>query len=99
LDIRRRSAKFIHTYMKCETTDTILKFALAVLVILAVIFALQTIFRTRELRSLTQKVNADQHYVLQVQSLYNDALAYSQKNPSPDLTRILQTVQAKPATR
>ena len=85
--------------MKCETTDTVLKFVLAVLVILAVVFALQTIFRTRELRSLTQQATMDQNNLMRMQTLYNDALAYSQKNPSPDLTRILQAVQAKPATR
>ena len=85
--------------MKCETTDTVLKFVLAVLVILAVVFALQTIFRTRELRSLTQQATMDQNNLIRMQTLYNDALAYSQKNPSPDLTRILQAVQAKPATR
>ncbi len=85
--------------MKCETTDTILKFALVALVVLAVIFALQTIFRTRELRSLTQQATLAQNNLVRTQSLYNDALAYSQKNPSPDLTRILQAVQAKPATR
>jgi hypothetical protein len=85
--------------MKCETTDTVLKFALVALVVLAVIFALQTIFRTRELRSLTQQAGMDKNTLQLMQSLYNDTLAYSQKNPSPDLTRILQAVQAKPATR
>jgi hypothetical protein len=85
--------------MKCETTDAILKFVLVALVVLAVIFALQTIFRTRELRSLTQQATMAQNNLMRTQSLYNDTLAYSQKNPSPDLTRILQAVQAKPATR
>ena len=36
---------------------------------------------------------------MRVQSLANDVQAYNQKNPNPDLTRILQSVQAKPATR
>jgi hypothetical protein len=85
--------------MKCETTDAILKFVLGVLVILAVVFALQTIFRTRELRSLNLQATMANNNLLRVQSLYNDTLAYSQKYPSPDLTRILQAVQAKPATR
>jgi hypothetical protein len=85
--------------MKCETTDTVLKFVLAALVILAVIFALQTIFRTRELRSLTQQATMANNNLLRVQSLCNDTLAYSQKNPSLELTRILQAVQVKPATR
>ncbi|MGD1088870.1 MAG: hypothetical protein ABR955_09125 [Verrucomicrobiota bacterium] len=85
--------------MKCETTDTVLKFVLAVLVILAVIFALQTMFRTRELRSLNLEATMANNYVQQIRSLYNDSLIYSQRNPDPDLTRILQTVQTKPATR
>jgi hypothetical protein len=85
--------------MKCETTDTILKFVLTALVILAVIFALQTIFRTRELRSLSAQATAANNSLLRVQALYNDTLVYSQKNPSPDLTHILQVVQVKPATR
>jgi hypothetical protein len=85
--------------MKCETTDTVLKFVLAVLVILAVIFALQTMFRTRELRSLNLEATMANNYVVQIRSLYNDSLIYSQRNPDPDLTRILQTVQTKPATR
>ena len=32
-------------------------------------------------------------------SLANDAQAYNQKNPSQELARILQSAQAKPATR
>jgi hypothetical protein len=84
--------------MKSDTTDTILKYVLAVLVILAVVFALQTVFRTRELRSLSGQAAMARENMLRVQALYNDALAYSQKNPSPELTRILQTVQTKPAT-
>jgi hypothetical protein len=85
--------------MKCEMTNTVLKFALAALVVLAVVFALQTIFRTRELRSLIQQENMDKNNLMLMQSVYNDTLAYTQKNPSPDLTHILQAVQAKPATR
>ena len=54
--------------MKCETTDTILKFVLVALVVLAVIFALQTIFRTRELRSLTQQATLDQNNLMRTQS-------------------------------
>ena len=34
--------------MKCETTNTVLTFVLGALALLGVIFALQTIFRTRE---------------------------------------------------
>jgi hypothetical protein len=38
-------------------------------------------------------------YSMAVESLANDAFAYSQKNPNPDILRILQLAQAKPANR
>ena len=82
--------------MKSETTDNLLKFILFAFVILAVIFALQVIFRTRELNQLGAQAGMINNNRLLIQSLYGDTLAYSQKNPSPDLTRILQTLQAKP---
>ena len=85
--------------MKCETTNTILTYVLGVLVLLGVIFALQTIFRTREYRSLTLQATQANNAFLRVQSLANDAVAYNQKNQSPELTRILQPAQTKPATR
>jgi len=83
--------------MKCETTNMILTFVLGVLAIAGVIFALQTINRTRELRSLTIQATVANASLLQVQSLANDTLAYNQKYPTPELTRLLQSVQAKPA--
>lgn len=78
-------------------THCVLRFVLAALVILAVVFALQTIFRTRELRSLSVQATMANNNLLRIQSLYNDTLAYSQKNPSPDLTHMLQELQVKPA--
>ncbi|MGA9450482.1 MAG: hypothetical protein WBW41_03955 [Verrucomicrobiia bacterium] len=85
--------------MKCETTNTVLTFVLGALALLGVMFALQTIFRTREYNTLTGQANAANGAFMRVQSLANDVQAYNQKNPNPDLTRILQSVQAKPATR
>jgi hypothetical protein len=88
--------------MKCETTNTILTFVLGVLILLDVLFALRTINSTREFRSLEIQASQAQAALLQVQqveSIGNDAMAYNQKNPSPELTRILQTAQVKSAVK
>jgi hypothetical protein len=85
--------------MKCETTNTVLTYILGVLALLGVIFALQTIFRTREYRSMTVQAAQANNAIMRVQSLANDVQAYNQKNPSQELARILQSAQAKPATR
>jgi len=82
--------------MKCETTNTILTYVLGVLALLGVIFALQIIFHTRELRALQMAI-PQKTYMLTVQSLYNDAAEYGKTHP--DINRILQSVQPqKPAT-
>jgi hypothetical protein len=85
--------------MKCETTNTVLTFVLGTLALLGVIFALQTIFRTREATALQGQVNAANSAFMRLQALANDAMAYNQKSPNPELTRILQAAQAKPVTR
>lgn len=76
--------------MKCETTNLILTAALGVLVVLGVIFALQTINRSRELNTLQIESMAINQNYLKLQSLANEVSAYNQKYPSPELTRILQ---------
>ena len=89
--------------MKCETTNAILTFVLGVFAVAGVIFALQAIFLNRELRSLTQLATRDNSSFLQIQaptqSLINDVMAYNQRNPSAELTKLLQPTQAKPATK
>ena len=85
--------------MKNDNITTALNLVLAVLAILGVIFALQTFFRTRELRSLQMQATQANGYSMAVESLANDAFAYSQKNPNSDILRILQLTQAKPANR
>jgi hypothetical protein len=69
------------------------------LAILGVVFALQMIFRTRELRRLQIQATQANAYSMAVQALANDTIIYSQKNPNADILRILQPAQAKPATR
>ena len=85
--------------MKNDNITTALNLVLAVLAILGVIFALQTIFRTRELRSLQMAATQANGYRMAVESLANDAVAYSKNNPNSDILRILQPAPAKPATR
>jgi hypothetical protein len=82
--------------MKYETTNTILTFVLGALALLSVIFALQTILRTRELR-LLQMAIPEKNYMMTVQALANETFEYSKTHP--DINRILKPVQSKPATR
>jgi hypothetical protein len=85
--------------MKCNSTNCILTFVLAALAVAGVIFALKTIFLTREFRSLTSRANQAQTSLLQAQSLANDVVLYNQKNPSLELTKSLQAIQVKSAAR
>jgi hypothetical protein len=86
--------------MKNDNITTALNLVLAVLAILGVIFALQTIFRTRTLRTMQIQATQANTYRMAVEALAQDAIAYSQKNPNSDILRILQPAQAaaKPAT-
>jgi hypothetical protein len=80
-------------FMKSETMNSVMTFVLGAFVVLGVIFALQTIIRTRELRSLQiQATNINANY-MRLQALANDVNAYNQKTPSPELTRILQATR------
>ncbi len=75
--------------MKSETMNSALTFVLGAFVVLGVIFALQTIVRTREIRSLQiQMTNINANY-MRLQALAGDVNAYNQKYPSAELTRIL----------
>ena len=85
--------------MKNDNITTALNLVLFGLAILGVVFALQTIFRTRELRTLQMQATQANAYSMAVQALANDTILYSQKNPNADILRILQPAQAKPATR
>ena len=76
--------------MKCETMNSVLTFVLGAFVVLGVILALQTINRTREIRTLQVKAaNINANY-MRLQALASDVNAYNQKTPSAELTHILQ---------
>lgn len=85
--------------MKSDTTSTVLNFILAVLVILGVVFALLSITRTRELRMLTANATIANSALMRAQGLANDTAAYNVAAKSPELTRILQSVQPKTAAK
>jgi hypothetical protein len=73
--------------------NSALTFVLGAFVVLGVIFALQTIFRTREIRILQiQMTNINANY-MRLQTLAGDVNVYNQKTPSPELTRILQSAR------
>ena len=85
--------------MKCDTTTTVLNFILAVLVLLGVVFALLSITRTREFRQLTTNATLANNALMRAQGLANDTAAYNVSAKSPELTRILQSIQPKPAAK
>lgn len=85
--------------MKSDTTTTVLNFILAALVILGVVFALLSITRTREFRSLTANATLANSALMRAQGLANAAATYNATAKSPELTRILQSVQPKTAAK
>jgi len=83
--------------MKNDTTTTVLNFVLAALVMLGVVFALLAMNRTRELRQLSLNATAANNALMRAQALANDTAAFNATAKNPELTRILQSIQTKPA--
>lgn len=69
---------------------------LSVFTVAGVFFALRTIFLTQELRALTFQATADNNNLMEMRVLVNDVAAYNKKNPSPELTALLQPAQPAP---
>ena len=87
--------------MKCETTKTILVFALGFFVVLDALFAVRAVLGQREFRTLQFQAGQSQNGLIQLQQLQvlvNDTRAYNQQHPNAELTRILNGLQTKPAT-
>lgn len=89
-------AKFPPT-MKSETLNGVLTFVLGVLVVLGVIFTLRVVIISRELRSMQTVEAIDRNVMLRTQAIYTDASAYNKQYRDAELTRILQSITAKPA--
>ena len=85
--------------MKTELTSLFLTFVLGVFAVAGAILVVRTVMQTRELRTISIEAVGQNGFIAQSQTLLNDVAAYNQKNPSLELTKLLQSVQAKPATR
>ena len=88
--------------MKSETMNLVLTFVLGVFIVLDAIFAMRAISGQREFRELqlgAAQSQAGLNQILQLQSLVNDTREYGKSHPSPDITRMLDALQGKPATR
>jgi hypothetical protein len=83
--------------MKNDSLTTFLNFALAVLVLASVGFALFAILREPKVPTWTAAAMQDKNTELRLEAVLNDTLAYNANVHSPELTRILQSVQTKPA--
>jgi cell division protein FtsL len=83
--------------MKNDSTTTVLNFVLAALVILGVLFAMLTIWRTHELRHLNfeaqQKLQQTNYATGKAQALLNDAIAYNATARNPEMAQIIQMAE------
>jgi len=79
--------------MKSKTLTAVLNGVLAFSLLLSVIFCLQFILLSREVRSLTGQIAAINSYRSSLQALANDSVAYSERNHAID--PILESVNLK----
>jgi hypothetical protein len=80
--------------MKCETTNLVLTLVLGVLLLLSVVFAVQSVLRTREFGSINAQFSFARNSLIQEQALFQDCLEYSKTHP--DMTHVLQPFLGKP---
>ena len=83
--------------MKSDTTTTALNFILAVLVLFGVFYAYLSIMRTREARAIAPVAMQANTKAMMFQSLVTDVINYNSQAKSPEITRMLQSLQSKPA--
>ena len=83
--------------MKPDLSNWIVTLMLFVLAVVGAVLVLRTVMQTRELRTISTEAARQNTFLAQSQSLVGEVAAYNQKNPSPELTRLLQSLQAKPA--
>jgi hypothetical protein len=85
--------------MKCGTTNAVLTFVLSALAVLGVVLVLRTVIQTRELRTMGPQVAIENSYLTQAQMLLGDVAAYNKAMPSPELTKLLQSLPKPAATK
>jgi hypothetical protein len=81
--------------MKNDLTNWVLTRVLAVLAVAGAVLVVRTVMQTREWRAINNLTASQNSFIGQSQVLLNDVMAYNQKNPSPELTKMLQSLQAK----
>ncbi len=79
--------------MKNDTLNGVLTFVLGVFVVLGVYFALRVVFLSHDSRMLQSQMLFAGTQLKQASALAADTAAYNQKYPSPELTRLLQSLQ------
>jgi hypothetical protein len=85
--------------MKSDLINWTLTLVLGLLAVVTVFLAVRTIILAHEFRTLSTQAALANNSLLQARSLANDVGLYNQKYPSPELTKILATVQGRPAAR
>jgi hypothetical protein len=83
--------------MKNDSTTTFLNFVLAALVFLSIGFGALTVLREPKVQPMTTLALQDNNNIMKLNAVLNDVVAYNATARSPDLARIIQAVQQKPA--
>jgi len=83
--------------MKSDLANSILTFALGVLVVLSALFAVRTIFQARQLRAVQAQALVDQANFHTLQMLFADTSEYAKTHPT--INPILQAAAKPTATR
>ena len=83
--------------MKSDLTNSILTFALGVLVTAGVFFAVRTVFIMHEIRTIQPIISQDESKLIIWKAFITDVDAYNSKAKSPEITKMLQSFQPKSA--
>ncbi|MGC9941327.1 MAG: hypothetical protein ABSE48_05795 [Verrucomicrobiota bacterium] len=83
--------------MKNDLTTTVLNFVLVVLVFASVGFGLLAVWREPKVPVYATVALQDNNNMMKVNAILNDAVAYNATARNPELARILQAAQQKPA--
>ena len=83
--------------MKNDATTIVLSLVLAAFIGLSMLLAILANHYTNQLPGLTVQAQQAGNSLMRLQSLANDVATFNVTAKNPELTRILQAAQAKPA--
>ena len=95
MDICCQFVKLAALVMKSGTTNIVLTWVLAVIVLAGVFFALRAIFSQKQLRTMQAQVILCQTTMNRLNVVLNEAAQYGKTHP--DIDHVLQPFEAKPA--